>query len=232
MSTNFYRPNGMGSGEQFNSWKNGSTPVAIVGITEITGDALAKCLAQKSQKRGYQVTKLDINVIIEFKKEGYEYTKKLFYTLAFDRDKDGNITTSGSTDGKSDLRTAYKLFDTLLCKPQIGLDVKGNIITEQGKTISNIASLMKTMVSPTAYKFLAIVIKRPQDQYYNAKGICRNDVDSALKIFQQDLDYWMKDLPVAYTKNTEADTSFDFGDDQVDQAVKANNEDEEVIFEI
>lgn len=221
----FYRAPGMGGNQEFNSWKNGSNKVAIVGITEITGEALAKCLAQKSEKRSRPVTALDVNVVIEIKKEGYDYSKKLFYTLAFDRDEAGHIISNGSNDGKADLRTAYKLFDTLLCKPQIGLDVNGKVITEQGKVISNLASLMKTMVNPTAFKFLAIVIKRPYDTYYNAKGICRDDVDSALQIFQQDLDYWMKGIPTE-TKQ-EADTSFDFGGNAT-----ANSADEDLpIFE-
>ena len=82
----FYRPT-----QQFNSWVKGLNEVAIVAVEEMTGETLAKFIASKSQREGREITKLDVNLVITFKKKDYEYSKKMTYGYAFKYNEDGKI---------------------------------------------------------------------------------------------------------------------------------------------
>ncbi len=184
----FYRP--QSNEGQYNSWKKGVNEVAIVGVSQLEGEALAKTLARKSEKRGYQVTKLDINLVIEVAKKDYEYTKRMTYAFAFDRDVKGNVC-GATKDGSSDLKNAWNMFDMLLSKPQLGIDESGKVITESGKEIASLASYLKTAVNKDDYKFLAWMEKG--DKYWNCQMLCRGDVSTSMNLFEKQVDnYWAK----------------------------------------
>ncbi len=185
----FFRPTN--NGEQFNSWKQGINEVAIVGVSQLSGDALAKTLQRKSEKRGYQVSKLDINLVIEIAKKDYEYTKKITYAFAFDKNAKGEIDMKMSKDGAMDVRNAWDLFDMLLCKPQLGITPLGKVETESGKEITSLASYLNTAVNKDKYDFLAWMEKG--EKYWNCQMLTRVDVASAVDLFEKQIDnYWSK----------------------------------------
>lgn len=197
MST-FYRPvNNGNNGQKFNGWTKGVNEASIVGVSMIEGDRLQKVLDRKSNARGYKVNKLDINLVIEIGKKDYEYTKKLEYLFAFDRDENGVITTQKSKDGANDIRFAYNLFDMLLSKPQLGLNEKGIVITEQGKEISSLVSYLKTAVNKDKYNYFAWMEKDASGKYWNCKCIARTDVELSVNLFENYTDYlkskWAKE---------------------------------------
>ena len=204
--SSFYRPNF--GGNKFNGWEAGlNNSVAIVGVSELTGEELAKRLKYKTDARGYEVKALDINLVIEIAKKDYEYTKKITYAFAFDRDEEGNVTMGKSKDGKMDLMNAFKFFDLMLCKPgsQIGIDTTGKVITEAGKPLTSLTSYMKSAVSPDTYKYFAYMFKKEGSKYWDCKFLVRQDVESALNLAEKEALYWKGKQPSQQSYNNSDD---------------------------
>ncbi len=224
MST-FYRPGNNGNnGQKFNGWTKGINEASIVGVSMIEGDRLQKVLDRKSNARGYKVNKLDINLVIEIGKKDYEYTKKLEYLFAFDRDENGVITTKKSKDGANDIRFAYNLFDMLLSKPQLGLNEKGVVITESGKEISSLVSYLKTAVNKDKYNYFAWMEKDASGKYWNCKCLARMDVELSVNLFENYTDY----LKSKWTKEPKDDTPAWVTEDN---PFSNPSKDEDIVFE-
>jgi len=209
MSNAFYRP----QGGDFNGWKFGENDVAIVNVTQLEGEELQRRLASKSQYENRDLTGVtpDVNLVVEVKKEGYEYTKKNTYLFCFYRDKAGNLEAT-TKEQKRELAFAWEMLDCLFAKPKLGINQQGKIITEAGKEI-NLPSYFKMAINPNKFNYKAFMVKG--GQYWNIKLLAQNCPESIMA-FQKQADYLntrFKDEQPNDNKYQEEDnTDFPFGE--------------------
>ena len=204
----FYNPF-EGQDQQFNGWKAGTNDVAIVAVNELTGDKLANKLRWLSEAsdKGTTFKKLDINLVITIGKESYEYTKDIVFAYSFERNDDGTLDTK-SKSGKMNLRRAVDMFNMLFTKPKLGLNQHGNVISETGTVIANLASYLQTTVNKNNFNHLAYMVKGAK--YWDVKLLANKTPDAVLAYEKQAL-YWNNRTA---SEPTTSDTSFDFGANQ------------------
>ena len=126
----------------------------------MTGEVLAKYIKAKSEREGREIKKLDVNMVITFKKKDYEYPKKITYGYAFNYNEDGTINVENlkSNPGGKDFMRAYDMLDMLIKKPT-GFDNNGKLITEDGKEIKNLVSAMKALTKTNEFTHVALMEK-------------------------------------------------------------------------